>query len=113
MKRGKMATEGEKKRQLIAFLDEKVFDPVLNSSPDEFSSAEQKRKFHDLRKSILAEKKRFHERYASARDIRENYLSDIESRTSKRMNAELEELELPRLSQFREEFLSLCESLDV
>jgi len=108
-----MATEGEKKRQLTAFLDVKAFDPVLNSSPDDFSSEEQKRKFHDVRKSTLSEKRRFHDRYTSAKDIKENYLSDLESRTSRRMNEELEALGLPRLPQFKDEFLRLCDTLDV
>jgi hypothetical protein len=108
-----MTTEGEKKRQLTAFLDEKAFDPVLNISSDEFSSEEQKRKFHVVRKSMLSEKRRFHDRYTSAKDIKENYLGGLDSRTSKRMYDELEELGLPSLPKLKDEFIRLCDTLGV
>jgi hypothetical protein len=108
-----MATEGEKKRQLIAFLDEKAFDPVLNTLPKKFSSDDLRRKFHDVRKSTLSEKKRFHERYNSAKDIKESYLADLDSRTARRKYDELEELGLPSLPRFRDEFLQLCDTLGV
>ncbi len=107
-----MAGDKEKKEKLVRFLDEKAFDPILRKSGDDFSG-EEKKKFEDVKKSTESEKRRFHEEYKSAREVKDNYLSDLSSKTAKKKNAELEELGLPRLPEFKEEFLNLCNELGV
>ncbi len=102
----------DKKERLVHFLDEKAFDPILHKSADEFSGKE-KEKFQDVKKSTESEKERFHNDYRTAKDVKENYLSDLHSSTAKKKNDELEDLGLPRLPQFRDEFMRLCDDLDV
>lgn len=108
-----MATDKQKRSKLVSFLDEKAFDPILRASEDKYSSEDQKQKLEDVKKSTRSEKKRFHDDYGSASEVKENYLSDLNSRTAKKKNAELEELGLPTLPRFKTEFLDLCSELDV
>ena len=102
----------EKRRKLVEFLDQKAFDPVLRRSADSFSGS-QREKFEDVLESTENEKKRFHKKYRTAEEVKQNYLSDLSSQTAKKKNAELEDLSLPRLPQFKDEFLQLCEKLEV
>jgi hypothetical protein len=46
-------------------------------------------------------------------DVKQNYLSDLNSQTARKKNAELKELGLPRLPELKDEFLHLCEELEV
>ena len=61
----------------------------------------------------LRAKQRFHDKYRSAKEVKNNYLSDLSSQTAKKKNAELADLGLPRLPQLKDEFLELCEELEV
>lgn len=107
-----MAGDKEKREKLVRFLDEKAFNPILRKSADDFSG-EGKRKFEDVKRSTESEKNRFHEDYKSAKEVKDNYLSDLSSSAAKKKNSELEELGLPRLPEFKEEFLNLCNDLGV
>jgi hypothetical protein len=109
---GVAMNDKEKKERLVRFLDSHAFDPILKMSAERFTG-EQRSKFEDVRRSTEAEKKRFHERYRSAGEVKQNYLSDLTSHTAKKKNEELEELGLPRLPQFKEQFLKLCEELQL
>jgi hypothetical protein len=42
-----------------------------------------------------------------------NYLADLDFRTAKKIDHELDELKLPSLTKVKEEFLRLCEELSV
>ena len=106
-------TEEEKREELIAFLDRKAFDPILSAAPERFTTEHQREIFEDVRRSTESEKKRFHDNYTSASSVRDNYLSDLTSATAAKKNRELEELHLPRLPQFRDEFIALCKRLGV
>lgn len=105
-------TQKEKKEKLLNFIETKAFNPILKKSEDDFSSDSKKKKFKDVKRSTENEKERFRN-YNSPEDIRDNYLSDLSSHTAKKKNAELKELGLPRLPDFKEEFLELCGKLDV
>lgn len=102
----------EKREKLLDFLDKKAFDPVLQASPDRFEGRERDM-YKDVRRSTESEKKRFHDDYRTARDVRDNYMSDLTSETGKRKTHELEQLRLPALSHFRQEFQQLCNDLGV
>jgi hypothetical protein len=102
----------EKRRKLVEFLDRKAFDPVLSTSVDKYSGR-QREKFEDVRHSTESEKQRFHDDYRTAVDVKQNYLSDLNSQTARKKNAELKELGLPRLPELKDEFLHLCEELEV
>lgn len=104
--------EEEKREQLLNFLDRNAFDPILSVEPEQFRGHDRET-YDDVRKSTESEKRRFHESYRTARDVRDNYMSDLKSRTAWKINSELEDLGLPRLPQFRDEFMDLCQKLDV
>jgi hypothetical protein len=105
-------TDKEKRQKLVRFLDEKAFDPVVHKSANDYSG-KKRQKFEDVKRSTASEKKRFHDRYGTAEEVKKNYLSDLSSRTAKRKQRELDELGLPTLPEFRKEFMELCQKLGV
>ncbi len=107
-----MDQDQKKREQLIAFLDQKAFDPILSRSEGEFADR-YRHKFRDVYRSTENEKRRFHENYTTATEVKQNYLSDLNSRTAQKKNAELRELGLPQLPQFRNEFMDLCKKLGI
>ncbi len=107
---------GEKRREeLIKFLDEKLFDAILLASPGDYKSEVLKKKLHAVKKHIEKEKHRFHDlqQYPTAADVKKNVLADLHSKTGRKIDHELDELELPSLPKIRDEFLKLCEDLQV
>ncbi len=58
-----------------------------------------------------SEKERFRH-YRSAREIIDNYKSDLHSSTAKRVNSELEKLKLPTLPSVEHEFLQAAGEQD-
>lgn len=101
------------REQLVDFLDKRVFDPILDTSDDEFSSDKQKETFRHVRRSTESEKHRFHEEYTNAEDVKNNYLSDLSSDTGERITRESHELGLPTLPDVHDEFVQLCDKLNV
>ena len=91
------------KQDLLAFLDRRVFDPILHASANTYSEADQK-KLKDVQDRTRSEKERFRT-YGSAHEVIENYKRDLHSRTAKRVNSELEHLKLPTLPSVEDEFL--------
>jgi hypothetical protein len=87
------------KQELIHFLDQHVFNPILHVSPDRYSGADQ-RKLKDVQDRTKSEKERFH-RYSSAREVIDNYKSDLHSSAAKRVNSDLEKLKLPTCLLYR------------
>ncbi|HYZ84031.1 MAG TPA: hypothetical protein VE621_06495 [Bryobacteraceae bacterium] len=94
------------KQELLHFLDQRVFNPILQASPDRYSGADQN-KLKDVQDRTRSEKDRFHH-YANASEIVENYKRDLHSSTAKRVNSELEQLKLPTLPSVKDEFLKLA-----
>ena len=107
-----MARDTDKKKELVEFLNKKAFDPILKASENQYRTEEKKEKLRDVQKSTEREKNRF-EHYRTARDVKENYLSDLNSDSAKRINTELAKLNLPTLPELKEQFLGLCRILDV
>ena len=91
------------KQELLHFLNQKVFDPIMHASPDGYSEADRQ-KLKDVQDRTRSEKDRF-AHYGSAKEIVDNYKSDLHSKTAKRVNSELEKLRLPTLPSVEEEFL--------
>jgi hypothetical protein len=94
------------KQELIHFLEQHVFNPILKASADRYSEADQHR-LRDVQDRTKSEKERFH-RYSSAREVIDNYNSDLHSSTAKRVNRELEKLKLPTLPSVKDDFLKLA-----
>ncbi len=94
------------KEQLLHFLDQHVFNPILKASPKSKDDADL-RKLKDVQDKTRTEQDRFHH-YSSAREIVDNYKSDLHSKAASRVNRELEALKLPTLPSVKEEFLKLA-----
>lgn len=94
------------KTELLKFLDTHVFNPILKASPDDYSESDQK-KLKDVQDRTRSEQERFRH-YGSAKDVVDNYKSDLHSSTAKRVNSELEKLKLPTLPSVEEEFLRVA-----
>lgn len=108
-----MASDNEKRNELLRFLDRKVFDPILKASPDDYGNDRLKRELDDVKWSTESEKRRFHESYRSASEVKDNFVADLDSKTAKRIDKELDDLDLPSLPKFKQEFLDLCERIHV
>ena len=102
----------DKKEKLLDFLEKKAFDPVLNKSKDDYDSDTKKKELEDVKRSTKSEKERFRN-YGSAKEVRDNYLSDLNSEPAQKINRELDDLNLPKLPDYKKDFLDLCEKLGV
>jgi hypothetical protein len=90
------------KDELVRFLDERVFNPILKASPERYSGKKQDdlKYVQDRTKS---EQERFH-KYGSADEVLRMYKDDVHSENAREVNRKLEELGLPRLADVRDEF---------
>ena len=100
-----------KKDELVRFLEERAFKPVLNAKPKDRSEPEQKKLDH-VQKATRAEIERFH-KYRSAQEVVTNFRRDLDSAPAKRIHAELRSLGLPTINDIREEFERHAEELGV
>ncbi len=91
------------KQELLRFLDQHVFDPILRASPNKYEEKDQK-KLKDVQDRTRSEKERFYG-YHDTDQVIENYKRDLHSSTAKRVNKELEQLKLPTLPSVEDEFL--------
>ena len=101
----------DKKDELVRFLEERAFKPVLSARSKGRSEAEQKKLEH-VRKATRTEVKRFHN-YGSAQEVVTNFRRDLDSEPAKRVHAELRSLGLPTINDIREEFERRAEELGV
>ncbi len=90
------------KDELVRFLDSKVFDPVLNASPDKYNG-NKKDDLKYVQDKTRSEKERYHH-YGSADEVVRMYNDDLNSENAKPVNTKLKELGLPRLVDVKEEF---------
>ncbi|ELR70656.1 hypothetical protein C900_03637 [Fulvivirga imtechensis AK7] len=103
----------EKRKKLIRFLDRKAFDPVLRKSENDFLNVHEREKFRRIKECTEREKQRFHNEFHTPVEVKQNYLSDLNSQAAKRVNRKLGDLNLPQLPEFKNEFLELCNKLRV
>jgi len=107
-----MASDDKKREELLRFLDQKVFDPILQASPEDYKSEDLIRKLHNVKRRAESEKHQFHQ-FQTSEEIKKTYLSDLDFRTARKMDHELDELNLPSLPKVKADFLGLCEKLRV
>jgi hypothetical protein len=101
------------RRRLLALLDRELFDPILRVQREDLEPTVDKHHFDDARKKIVEERQRYHDNCPTAQDIKENFLRDVESRSSRRLNENLTSLGLPTYWDVRDEFLKLCKTYQV
>ena len=90
------------KDELVRFLDQHVFDPILKASPDKYSGKE-KDDLQYVQDRTRSEKDRYHS-YGSADEVVRMYKDDLNSENAKPVNNKLKELGLPRLEDVRDQF---------
>lgn len=88
-----------KKEELVRFLDEKVFDPILRARASKGKEDDLKY----VQDRTKTEKERYHN-YGSAEEVVRMYKDDLHSENAKPVNEKLKKLGLPRLEDVREEF---------
>ncbi len=108
-----MRDDKDTRKRLLAFLDRELFDPIVQKRREQFDSKEDKDRFDAARRKIEEERRRYHDNCPTAQDIKENFLRDLESRTSERLNDNLRHLALPNYRNISDEFLQLCETYQV
>lgn len=102
-----------KKELLLEFLDKRVFDPVLEATPDLYSSERDKANLELVKMNIERERDYFHNRSLSAEEIKNHYFRELYYESRHSIGKELEDLELPRFIELRDEFVSLCDELHI
>ena len=107
-----VASDDKKREELLKFLDQKVFDPILQTLPEDYKSEDLIRKLHNVKRRIESEKRQFHQ-FQTAEEVKKTYLSDLDFRTARKTDYELDELNLPSLPKVKDDFLGLCEKLRV
>lgn len=90
------------KEELVEFLDHKIFNPILNASPNKYSG-QQRDDLKYVQDRTRAEKERYHD-YGSARELVQMYKDDLSSENAKPVNSKLRELGLPLLADIKDEF---------
>lgn len=106
-----MATK-DKREELLKFIDKNAFDVILKASGEKLND-EEKELLGDVQRKTESEKKQFHEKYKTAEEVKKNYLSDVRSKSAKKVNEELKKLRLPTLPDLKDEFQELCKKLEV
>jgi hypothetical protein len=90
------------KDELVRFLDERVFNPILHASAERYSGKEREA-LQYVQDRTKSEKDRYHH-YSSADEVVRMYKDDLHSENAREVNRKLHELGLPRLADVREEF---------
>jgi hypothetical protein len=107
-----MPVKKDKREELLKFIDKNAFDRILKASPIGLSEKDKER-LEDIQRKTQNEKEQFHKEYKTAEEVKKNYLSDVHSKAAAKVNKELEQLGLPTLPQFKDEFMELCKKLEV
>ena len=107
-----IGTDEGKRKELLSFLNQRVFDPILRALPENYKGEDLKGKLSNVKRRAESEKHLFHE-FQTADEIKRKYLAALDFRTAKRIDHELDELKLPSLTKAKEDFLSIGEELRV
>lgn len=99
------------RRELVEFVVDKAFQPVMRARPDGRPDAERKMLSH-VQDATRAEIKRYRH-YRSATDVVTNFKRDLTSRAAKKVHAQLRRLRLPTIEDIKSEFEAKTRKLDV
>lgn len=101
----------DSKHQLVEFVIDKAFQPVLRAKPDGRSDADRKALEH-VQNATRAEIERYR-KYGSAGEVITNFRRDLSSSAARKVHAELRRLHLPTIEEIRDEFEAKAEKLGV
>lgn len=105
--------DSKAREKLLDLIDKKAFDPVLNASPDKYSSESDKKKLRDVQETTRSTQRSYHDKYKTAQAVVENFHSDLNSEAAKKVHHELRDLGLPTLNDIKDEFDQLADKLGV
>ncbi|MDG5814631.1 hypothetical protein QA601_06060 [Chitinispirillales bacterium ANBcel5] len=108
-----MLQEKEKRQQLLNFLDNRAFDPILEAIPEHYSSDKDRKMLEDVQEITRYEKDMFHFQLTTAQQIKDQFIREMTRDNSGRISRELEDLELPRFQEIKSQFLNLCNELKI
>jgi hypothetical protein len=108
-----MQHDKDVRRKLLTFLDREFFDPILTKTREDFHAVVDKHHFDDAHKKVTEERQRYHDGCRTAAEVKESFLTDVESRMSNRLNENLESLGLPTFWGVKEGFLKLCQTYEM
>lgn len=100
-----------KKQKLIAFLERRVWQPILRASPGRYSVADQQR-LERVKRKTETQQERYYG-YESAGQVRQEFQDDLTSQPAKRVNADLKKLHLPVQRDVADEFFALADALGI
>jgi hypothetical protein len=96
------------KSELVHFLDEHVFHPILNARPGKYPEKDRKM-LSDVQERTRTEQERYR-KYPSAAEVRKMYMDDLHSENAREVNRHLKHLGLPILADVQDQFLKLADS---
>ena len=108
-----MQIDYRKKEALLDFLDRKVFNPVLEAIPEQYSSEYDQRMLFAVQEKVKSERKLFHKTVLTPQEIKHQYFRHLYFEGKGEIGKELEDLELPRFLQLRGQFIDLCNGLQL
>lgn len=106
-------SDKQAREKLLNLLDRKAFDPVLKASPDDYRSESDKKKLRDVQETTRKTQQSYHEKYKTARDVRDNFRDDLSSEAAKKVHRQLHDLGLPTLNDIKDEFEKLADEVGV
>ncbi len=104
--------EPDARQELLRFLDERAFNPILHAPPADLSEADRYQ-LEELKGLTRQARRRYHLKYRSALEIRRRFLEDLSSRTAAKVHERLGRLGLPNPPDLKVEFVALCHRLAV
>ena len=99
------------REQLLRFLDDRVFQPALTAQPLAYASTEDRKLLRIVQKRIHESKVRYVADYATARDVKTNFVQDLNSKPGQALASDMWMLKLPCFEDVRSDFLALCTKL--
>ena len=99
------------REQLLRFLDERVFQPALTAQPLTYASVEDRKLLKSVQKRVHESRVRYLADYATAGDVKTNFVQDLNSRAGQALAADMWRLKLPRFEDVRPAFVALCTQL--
>jgi hypothetical protein len=101
------------REELLRFLDERVFQPALAAQPLAYSTADEMKLLKTVQKRVHESRTRYIADYASAADVKANFVQDLHSKPGQALASDMWQLKLTRFEDVQPAFLALCQRLGI
>ena len=99
------------RRELLRFLDERAFDPVLRARPEDYPESKRP-ELAEAQRATRSERERFHS-YRGVDEIYRMFHDDLSSDAALQIHRKLRDLDLPTIADIRIEFERKARALGV